>query len=559
MKKNYAQKFLFIILFVFIVSNASFAQNCACNAGFDQTICVTQPLTLTGIAGTPRFTPNAFLWTKVAGPAATITTPTATTTTVTALAPGNYVFEFSNKCADALFAKDYVSITVLPEPPTALAGIDVAICTPAAVPLNANAVAAPVTGFWTASPAVGTFLPNANAPNATFTPPAGAAVYTLTWTTSNGICTKADNMLITVAAPTLPVNAGVDQTLSCNGSCATLNGSNPGITPPQSGFWTVVSGPNVPVFTNPNLRNTTVCGLVTGSYTLRWSVTGSCGSGQDDVIINVSNINTNPTNAAATYNIYCASPIVTSQVLTGTALAAGETGVWVLTSGQAGVVISPNTTTATITVSNLTGVFPYTLTWKKTNTATACNTTVTHTINRNDAVQNLSNPADIELPCAATAGTFTISYTNTSTITSGITRTGVRVSGPAAVGAAVYSTSATTGSVRTDTWNVNGMTTPGTYVYRIQYGNACGSSFRDIAITVSGQPGLVNAGSDIVLPCNTLTANPTGSSVSSGTGYTLKWNQVSGCNTCWCKYTFSKYEWAYSRYIQNAFVCFWWK
>jgi hypothetical protein len=527
---NYSKILGFLVLF-FISSNLLSAQNCACNAGFDQTICVTQPLTLTATAGTPRFTPNAFLWTKIAGPAAIITTATATTTTVTGLAPGNYVFEFSNKCADGLFAKDYISVAVLPEPPTALAGVDVAICTPAAVPLNANSVTAPITGTWTASPAVGTFLPNANAPNATYTPPAGAAVYTLTWTTSNGICTKTDVMTVTVAAPTLPVNAGVDQTLSCNGSCATLNGSIPGITPPQSGFWTVVSGPNVPVFTNPNLRNTSVCGLVPGSYTLRWTVSGTCGNGQDDVVINVTNINTNPTNVAVTYNIYCATPTVTSQVLTGTALAAGETGVWVLTSGQAGVVISPNTTTATITTSNLTGTFPYTFTWKKTNIATGCNITVTHTINRNDGIQNLSNPADVELPCAATSGTFTISYTNTGTITSGITRTGVRVSGPAAVGSASYASSATIGAIRTDTWNITGMTTPGTYVYRIQYGNACGSTFRDIAVTTSGQPGLVNAGSDIVLPCNTLTANPTGSSVSSGAGYTLKWIQVSGPNT----------------------------
>jgi hypothetical protein len=382
MQKKYFSTFLFFVFIFCFFSNKALAQNCACNAGFDQTICVTQPLTLTATAGTPRFTPNTFLWTKTAGPAATITTPTATTTTVTGLTPGIYVFEFSNRCADGLFAKDYINVTVLPEPPTALAGVDVSICTPAAVPLNANAVTAPITGTWTASPAVGTFTPNANAPNATFTPPAGSAVYTLTWTTSNGVCTKTDNMTVTVAAPTLPVFAGVDQTLSCAGSCATLNGSIPGITPPQSGFWTVVSGPSVPVFTNPNLRNTTVCGLVPGSYTLRWSVSGSCGTGQDDVVINVSNINTIPTNVAATYNIYCATPAVTSQVLTGTPLAAGETGVWVQSGGTAGAVISPNTTTATITVSNLTGTFPYTFTWRKTNTVTGCNTIVTHTINR---------------------------------------------------------------------------------------------------------------------------------------------------------------------------------
>ena len=531
MQKKYISRLFIIYLLFTVFSNTLKAQNCACNAGFDQTICITQPLTLSGTAGTPRFTPNAFLWTKISGPAATITTPTATTTTVTGLAPGIYVFEFSNKCADGLFAKDFITVTVLPEPPTALAGVDVSICTPAAVPLNANAMTAPITGVWSVSPAGGTFSPNASTPNATYTPPAGSAVYTLTWTTSNAVCTKSDNMTITVAAPTLPVFAGVDQTLSCNGSCATLNGSIPGITPPQSGFWTVISGPNVPVFTNPNLRNTTVCGLIPGSYTLRWTVSGSCGNGQDDVIINVTNINTNPTNIGATYNIYCATPTVTSQVLTGTPLAAGETGIWTLTSGQAGVIISPSTTSPTITVSNLTGTFPYNFTWRKTNTATGCLNTATHTINRNDGIQNLSNPPDIELPCAATSGNISISYTNTSTILSGITRIIARISGPAVSTVASLNTSVIVGGVRTDTWGISGFTTPGTYVMRFTYGNACGTLSRDVTITTSGQPGLVNAGSDIILPCNTLTANPTGSSVSSGAGFTIKWNQISGPNT----------------------------
>jgi Secretion system C-terminal sorting domain len=530
MKTTFTQSCLAFLLAFVCSINITNAQNCACNAGSDQTICVTQPLTLTGLAGNPQFSPPAYLWTKVAGPAATLTTPTTTSTTVTGLTPGNYVFEFKNKCNDGLFAKDYITVTVLPEPPTALAGSDVFICTAAAVPLNANAVTTPNTGTWTVSPNVGTFSPNASSPNATYTPPAGSAVYTLTWTISNGFCTKTDNMTVNVATPTLPVNAGIDITLSCNGSCATLNGSNPGLTPPQSGFWSFISGANTPVFTNPNLRNTTVCGLVPGTYTLRWSVSGSCGTGQDDVVINVSNINTAPTSASVTYNIYCATPVVTSQVLTGTALTTGETGAWLLTSGQTGVTISPNATTATITASGLTGVFPYTFTWKKTS-STGCTTTGTHTINRNDGIQNLSNPLDQELACGASTSTTTFSYTNTSTITSGIVRNGVRVSSPSATGAIAYSSSSTSGAVRTDIWNITGLTTPGTYVFRVQYGNACGSIYRDIAVTTSTTPGAVNAGSDIVLPCNTLTANPIGSSVSSSAGFSTKWTQISGPNT----------------------------
>jgi len=235
--------FLPIVLLLCLLCNIARAQNCTTNAGLDQTICVTQPLVLTGTPGNPQSSPSAYLWTQVSGPAVTITTPTATSTTVTGYTPGNYVFQFSNKCIDNLFAVNLVSVTVLPEPPQSIAGADVANCSNTPVPLSANAVSAPFTGTWTASPAGGTFSPNANAANATFTPPAGSNTYTLTWTISNGSCASSSSKLVKVVTPTSPVSAGSTITLSCNGSCATLNGSSPGVAPPQNGFWSQVSGP----------------------------------------------------------------------------------------------------------------------------------------------------------------------------------------------------------------------------------------------------------------------------------------------------------------------------
>ena len=140
---------------------------------------------------------------------------------------------------------------VLPVPPTSIAGPDITQCSNTAAPLNANAVTTPNVGTWTVAPAGGTFSPNANAPNATYTPPAGAATYTLTWTISNGFCQTSDAMLLRIVSPTTPVSAGTDINLSCGGSCVTMNGSNPGLAPTQGGFWTLVSGPNTPVITSP--------------------------------------------------------------------------------------------------------------------------------------------------------------------------------------------------------------------------------------------------------------------------------------------------------------------
>lgn len=517
---------LITLLFLTFWGN-TFAQNCSVNAGIDQTICVGQPLTLTGTAGNPQSTPPLYQWTLITGSPATITSPNALTTGVTGLAPGNYVFQLSNRCSDNISSTDIVAVTVLPLPPTAIAGIDITQCTNAAVPLNATPVAAPFTGTWTVSPAGGTFSPNANAPNATYTPPAGSATYTLTWTISNGTCSSADNMTLGIVSPTTPVNAGADINLNCGGSCVTMNGSNPGLTPPQSGLWTIVSGPNTPVIINSTLRNTQVCGLVPGTYTLRWSVNGPCGTGTDDVVINVANIFNAPVSSNATYTNFCSASGAPTQVLTGTPLTAGETGVWTLTSGQSGVTFTPNNTTANVTANGLTGTFPYTFTWVKTNAA-GCTATGTHTVHRNPSVTGLTTPSDQELACDITATTFSVSYNNTANITNGLTRTGVRISGPAALGTISNTSSNTSGATRTDIWTLSGMTTPGTYVFRVEYRNSCGAQFRDIAVTVSRTPGNVNAGSDIVLPCNTLSAGPSGATATPGT---ITWSQVSGPNT----------------------------
>ncbi|MFZ1784356.1 MAG: T9SS type A sorting domain-containing protein [Ferruginibacter sp.] len=519
-----------LLVFGFMLLNAQLivAQNCAVNAGTDQTICVGQPLTLTGVAGSPQSAPPLYQWTKLAGPAVTITSSAALTTTVTGLTPGNYVFQLTNRCADLYLAYDQVNITVLPFPPTALAGPDVSQCinTPGIV-LNANAVTAPNVGTWTVSPVGGTFSPNANAPNATYTPPVGSNTYTLTWTISNGYCSTSDQMLINIVAPTLPVTAGAPINLSCGGTCVTLNGSSPGLAPPQGGLWTVISGPNTPVITNSTLRNSTVCGLIAGTYTLKWTVSGACGSGFADVTINVANTFDPPVaQGAQAYSTFCGSPAVTSQVLNGTALTAGETGVWTQTSPATPVAtFTPNNTVANPTVGNLTGTFPYVFTYVRTNTA-GCTASSTHTISRNPAVLNLTTPPDQELACDVTSTSFTISFDNSTSVTTGLTRTGVRISGPAATGTATYSSGA--GTPRVETWNVTGLTTFGTYVFRIEYRNGCGSQFRTIKITTSQTPSLVNAGSDIVLPCNTLSANPIGSGTGTGS---FTWTQVSGPNT----------------------------
>lgn len=143
------------------------------------------------------------------------------------------------------------------------------------------------------------------------------------------------------------------------------------------------------------------------------------------------------------------------------------------------------------------------------------------------SIQNLTPPADQELSCNISATTALFVYDDLTSITSGITRVGSFVSGPSA-GTIAYGTSVASAGRRTDTWNVTNLTSIGTYVFRVEYRNACGSVFNDFSVTTSRTPGDVNAGSDIILPCNTLTAIPIGT-VSAPGGYT--WTQISGPNT----------------------------
>ncbi len=507
------------------------AQNCAVNAGLDQTICVTQSLTLTGLAGTPKAVPNYYQWSKISGPDAVITTPSSEVTTVTGFSTGNYVFKFVSRCSDNILAQDYVAVTVLPTPPSSLAGADVTQCSNTPVSLNANPVSAPLTGTWTVSPAGGSFSPNANAYNAIYTPPAGSNTYTLTWTISNGYCSVSDNLILKVVTPAA-ISAGPDITRNCNGTTATMAASSPGVSPPQTGIWSVISGPNVPVFSNINLRTAVVSNLIPGTYTLRWSVSGPCSSGFDDMVINViNNIAAPSAGSATTYTTFCNSSGVVSQVLNANPLTAGETAVWTQTGGGIGapypnVSFTPNTTSSSVTVSGLSGTFPYTFSYTKTN-ASGCTASATHTVYRAPTFQNLTNPPDQELACNAIATTVQFSYDDLPTITTGITRVGTFITGPS-TGTIAYSTSAASAGTRTDNWNIAALTSIGTYIFRVEYRNACGSVFRDIAITTSKTPGDINAGSDIVLPCNTLTAIPIGNVSIPGT---YNWTQVSGPNT----------------------------
>ena len=516
-----AQVFLILVI---LFPKYGLSQNCAANAGLDQIICVNQSLNLSGQVFQPQSSPVYIRWRQVSGPnTATFSNASATGTAVTNLVPGQYIFELANACTIDT-ARDRVAITVLQQTPSVVVGKDTQICALSAVNLSGSVPPTGVTGTWTSTPSSGTFS-NANSPTATFTPTSNSTVYTLTWMLSNGTCSTSANMTVRAVGATTPVSAGADFTVTCSSTSTVLNGSNPGVMPPQSVLWTYVSGPATPVFNSRIVRNPTISGLVVGTYEFKYDVSGPCASGSDNVVVTVSNVKV-PPNAGnnRSYTNYCSVNPVTTEVLSGTPLLVGETAKWTQVSGT-GATFSPNDYESSVTAGNLLSPAK---SWSFRYTKTAANGCVsfsTHNVFRVDSLMSLTIPSSISPACNANA-IFDVSWTGaSSTVNEGMTRTVTFVSGPVTP---TGSPSRSGLSTYADRWTISNLTTPGTYVYLVTYSNQCGSQSRYITLNISRTPGAVNAGSSIVVPCAQNFTYPTGFSSTPGT---LAWKQVSGPNT----------------------------
>ncbi|MBL7904115.1 MAG: HYR domain-containing protein, partial [Bacteroidales bacterium] len=136
---------------------------------------------------------------------------------------------------------------------------------------------------------------------------------------ANSTITFTVNQAVTAAA-------GADQSL-CDVTTATLAGNDPS---PGTGLWTLISGPNVPAITTPSAYNSTVTGMIPGTYVLRWTINnGVCASTSDDVsLINYDS----PTTASAGSDQEVCGLEAT---LAGNTATSG-TGTWTQTDGPIG-------------------------------------------------------------------------------------------------------------------------------------------------------------------------------------------------------------------------------
>ncbi len=318
-------------------------------------------------------------------------------TRVQNLAPGQYVFRWTvTNGTNCPIAFDDVMVRVF-EPLAVTAGADQTICYGTATTLTGTPTVSPTqVGQWSI---VGSYSPaptivSPGSPNTTVIVPSPSTTYTFRWTVTqpgSNCPASFDDVNVTTTAtqgPT-PANAGPDQCRT-GFTTATLAGNGP--IAGETGLWTVASGPGGSSFSNAAQGNTTINGLVNGTYRLVWtlSVAGCPGINADTVVVSVGG--PAPANAGADLTV-CGSSVT----LLGSGPAYGL-GVWRFVSGPAMAVIS-NVNSSTALFSNLIpGVYVYA--WDVTNGACPGTNTDLVTI----TVSAAPSPANIAVASTSVCG-----------------------------------------------------------------------------------------------------------------------------------------------------------
>ncbi|MCL6267061.1 PKD domain-containing protein [Flagellimonas myxillae] len=194
-------------------------------------------------------------------------------------------------------------------------------------------------GFWTQISGPGGFsFDDDTSPTAqvTFT---YSGQYVFEWTANNGSCSSdTDQVTLNVGIPpTTAVVTSPSETI-CSATTVILDGNafNSDI---ENGYWTLLSGaPNTPTFSDINDPNATVTGMVSGSYTFRWTIAGdsNCPTSFADKTVDVYV----PANAGPDMELCNVQNFLLEATF-------GSTGTWVQTFGP-GVGGAPGTP-ATIT------------------------------------------------------------------------------------------------------------------------------------------------------------------------------------------------------------------
>ncbi len=272
------------------------------NAGEDVTIYLPQSsITITPTASDDGII-EKYIWTKTAGPQATITTPETQDLNATALVEGSYSFQVVVIDDNGASSVDVVNVTVLAaginQPPVVSAGTDQSIALPV-TDITLIGTATDTDGSvasleWTLVSG-GAYTPGpADALQWDITGlQQGTYVFRLTATDNLG-ATSSDDVQVIVNPPlgNQPplVDAGPNSVITLPENQISLTGaaSDPDGTVTAT-TWTQIVGPNTATLTNPNSLILAASDMIAGTYVFRLTATDNENAkGFNDVIVFVA-------------------------------------------------------------------------------------------------------------------------------------------------------------------------------------------------------------------------------------------------------------------------------
>ena len=300
------------------------------NAGQNQTVCSTSPqVQLAGAVGggaasgtwsggTGTFSPNASALNATYLPSAAEISAGGVTLTLTSNDP-------AGPCGAA---SDQVRLTINPAA-TANAGADQTLCSSSPRAQLAGVVGGGASsGSW--SGGAGTFNPDANTLNATYTPTAaeiaaGSVTLTLTSNDPAGPCGAVSDQMTLFISPAATVNAGADRAVCANGAQVQLAGVVGGGA--TTGTWSGGGGTFGPNASTLNATYTpSAAEIAAGSVTLTLTTNdpvGPCGALSDQMKITI--VPTTVADAGPDQTVCTSSPRVQLQ---GSVTGGVTSGVW---------------------------------------------------------------------------------------------------------------------------------------------------------------------------------------------------------------------------------------
>ena len=322
------------------------------NAGPDKTICKNNPIVNLADIAVAVTGASGAIW---SGGAGTFTSPANLNSasyapTAAELAAGTVTLTLTTTGFGTCAAVSDFIIVTFTDSPLVNAGPDASRCANNAsviLQVNGATVSSPFTGVW--SGGGGSFAPNANTVNATYTPSAaeiasGSATLTLT-SASNGNCTPVNDQIIITYTPAPVVNAGADFSICLNNSTniplsGSVTGGGFGGIWTGNGTFTNANSPATATYTPTNAERT----AGSATITLTSTANGTCNPVADAVIITFTPAHT--VNAGPDKTICKNNPLV-SLADVSVAVTGASGAIW---SGGAGTFTSPaNLTSASYT------------------------------------------------------------------------------------------------------------------------------------------------------------------------------------------------------------------